>query len=203
MMGIPLRCWRWIYPLISRVTRTGPVSRYPALYFPYARWFKTGPHPDLVPWALPDERTDLVVEEPGSCANHSFALYFRKHNPDARLATLTHSAAPVRYAARRGIPCVVLTRDLLGYVRSSVERFPHLYTPALAARCYTSFYRSVLPVVDRVVVAPFHEVIADPRRVIRQVNEKFGTAFHEGDGVLPHVRGTAETPDAGYNIPPR
>jgi len=186
------------YPLISLVTRCGPISRYPALYFPYARLFKTGPHPDLMPWSLPDANTQLVIEEPGSCANHSLATYVKKHNPDLRLATLTHSAAPARFATRHGIPCIVLTRDILGFVCSSVSRFPHLYSPRVAARIYTSFYKSILPVIDRVVVAQFQDVIRDPREVIRAVNGRFSVEFNLGDGALPHIRGTAEMPNDGY-----
>lgn len=188
------------YPLISLVTRCGPISRYPALYFPYARLFKTGPHPDLMPWSLPDASTQLVMEAPGCCANHSLAVYLKRHNPGLRLATLTHSAAPVAFAARQGIPCIVLSRDILGYVRSAVSRFPHLYSPRVAARIYTSFYTSVLPVIDCVLVADYRDVIHDPSGVIRAVNRGFGLELDPGDGALPHIRGTADVPNHGYPL---
>tara|TARA_R110002096_G_scaffold101316_6_gene224018 strand:- start:1551 stop:2180 length:630 start_codon:yes stop_codon:yes gene_type:complete len=187
-----------LYPFISRITRGAPLSHYPALYWPYARWFKTGPHPDLVPWSLPNPDTQLVIEAPGSCANHSLAVYMLAHNPAIRLATLTHSAAPVRYAAAHGIPCLVLVRDEPGFIRSSTMRFPHLYTRRTAARIYRSFYRSVETVKHHPVMARFEEVTANPCSVIAAVNARFGTDFNVGDGQLPHIRGTATDPDAGY-----
>lgn len=190
---------RTLYPAIARVTRSGPLATYPCLYWPYAKLFKTGPHPDLIPWSLPTPETDLVIEEPGSSANHSLAAYFLKHNPNAKLATLTHCAAPVRYAAKRQIPCIVLVRDIIGYVESSTARFSHLYTRNGAVRCYTSFYKGVLPVLDRVVIGRFAEVTANPAKVIEEVNRKFGTDFHVGDGVLPRIRGTANKADDGYD----
>jgi len=191
-----------LYPLISRITRGAPVSHYPILYWPYAKWLKTSPHPDLMPWSLPGPETDLVIEEPGSCANHSLAVYIRAHNPDIRLATLTHSAAPVRYAAAHGTPCLVLMRDEPGFIRSSTSRFPHLYTRRTASRIYRSFYRSVETVKHYPVTARFEEVIRDPRGVIAEVNERFGTNFNAGDGDLPRIRGTAADPGAGYPGPP-
>ncbi len=180
------------YPWIARATRCAPLSTYPALYFPYARVFRRPSPVPFTPWSLPDGTTNLVIEEPGSCGNHSMAAYFRKHNPEMKLATLTHCAASVRYAVAHDIPCIVLTRDILGYIHSSVSRFPHLYTPRVAVMCYASFYKSILNVMDRVVVARLHDITKDPRPTLQAVNDKFGTTFNIGDGVLPKIRATAE-----------
>ena len=42
---------------------------------------------------------------------------------------------------------------------------------------YLSYYRRVLPLVDRIVLADFTEVISDFGAVIERCNEKFGTSF--------------------------
>ena len=189
-----------LYPLISLVTRQRPLAAWPWLYFPYAkmfRRFKPGAH-NVAQRCLPDENTNLVIEGPGSGGNHSFAAYFRKWNPSERVSTLTHCAATVRYAVKRGIPCVVLSRDIMGYINSHTKRFPHLYTPGVAARCYTSFFLSVWDYRAGFVLAQLHEIIDRPDMVIRQINAQFGTVFNAGDGLLPRIRVSEGDPNHGY-----
>ena len=179
---------RWVYPLIARVTRCSFVAKYPLLYFPYCRLFRRQNPPPVLPWSLPDANTDLVIEEAGACGNHSLAAYFKAHNPDRNVATLTHGAAPVRYAAKHGIPCIVLTRDIFGYVESTTTRMPHLYTQQLAVRVYTAFFLQIQDVLGNVLVVRLHE-LANPQRIIARLNHKYRTTYNEGDGDILHIRG--------------
>ena len=191
---------KMLYPMISLVTRQRPFAAWPCLYFPYARMFRRfrpGKH-NRARRCLPDRQTELVIEGPGSGGNHSFAAYFRKWNPVARVSTLTHCAATVRYAASWGIPCVVLSRDIMGYINSHTKRFPHLYTPGVAARCYTSFFLSVWDYREHFVLAQLHEIIDRPDEVMRQINAHFGTVFNVGDGLLPRIRVSECDPNHGY-----
>ena len=181
-----------LYPLIAMVTRASILARSPALYFAYARLLKPQFESWKHPWSIPDEHTDLVIEEPGACGNHSLATYFDRHNPGKRLATLTHCAAPVIYAARHGIPCIVLTRDIMQYVDSCTGRHPAWFSADTSVRNYCAFFRAVMPYRKGFVTATLDMIAADPRNVIAGVNERFGTQFNVGNGVLPHIRHTSE-----------
>ena len=48
-------------------------------------------------------------------------------------------------------------------------------------RAYTAYYRSLLPLREHYVIAPFETVIMDVGRVIDAVNRRFGTTFSEID----------------------
>ena len=177
-----------LYPTIARITRASILARSPFLYFAYARWFKPKLEQWKHQWSLPDRNTDLVIEEAGACGNHSLAAYFEQHNPGKRLATLTHAAAPVIYAARHGIPCIVLTRDIVGYVDSCTGRMGDWYTPAMATMCYCAFFKAIMPYRGGFVTATLDMIASDPRNVIARVNDRFGTEFDIGNGVLPRIR---------------
>jgi len=147
---------------------------------------------------MPDKSTDLVIEEPGACGNHSLATYFEQHNPGKKLATLTHAAAPVIYAARHGIPCIVLTRDIIGYVDSCTDRHPAWFSEWMAVEFYCSFFRSVMPYRWGFVTATLDEIAEDPRNVMAKVNVRFGTEFDTGNGVLPRIRHTSGAKQTRY-----
>ena len=187
-----------MYPVVSRITRTSLLASSPMLYRIYARWLRPEFGHGMHPWSVPDKHTDLVMEEAGACGNHSLATYFERHNPGVRLATLTHCAAPVIYAVRHGIPCIVLTRDIVGYVDSCMSRMSDWYTPAMAMRCYCSFFRAVMPYRNRFVTATLEDICEDPRNVMTNVNVKFGTEFNVGNGMLPRIRHTSGAKQTRY-----
>jgi hypothetical protein len=176
--------WTVFYRLTHPVTKSSVLSRYPALYFPYARWLKPATF-----WTLPDERTGLLIESAGSSASFAFAEYVKKHNPDLRVSHGCEVPATVKFAVRHGIPVIVLTRNMLDFVQSAISRFPQTAVRN-AVRCYADFHRHLLPLRDKIVVADFHVVREDPAGVIRACNAKYGTAFNEGDNVLPRIRKT-------------
>ena len=55
------------------------------------------------------------------------------------------------------------------------------HAPALSVpiRGYIRFYEPLLPHRDRFVTGTFEEVTTDLAAVIRRINRRFGTAFHE------------------------
>lgn len=131
--------------------------------------------------------TEIVIEgyprSGNSFANRAFAAAQPR---EVSVATHTHSAAQVELATRRGLPTLVVVRDpaeaipSLHALREQVRRSEPGHAPVDVVdelRRYIRFHRRVLTVADRVVIAPFAEVIADYGNVIRRVNERFGVDF--------------------------
>jgi hypothetical protein len=76
------------------------------------------------------------------------------------------------------LPALVLVRDPEDAVLEFVIRKPSLSLPQ-AIRGYVRFYKPLLPHLDRVVVGAFADVTSDFGKVVRRVNERFGTTFVE------------------------
>ncbi len=87
-----------------------------------------------------------------------------------------HGAPHILRAARLGVPAVVLIRRPADAVSSYLIRRPSL-TPDDALLEYLDFYRTCWRVRDHFVVGLFDDVVEDFGRVVRAVNEKFGTDF--------------------------
>jgi hypothetical protein len=121
-----------------------------------------------------DARTTIVIDgSPGSA--NSFArealLY---SNPDAQVASHIHSAAHILEALRLGKPTVLTIRDPVDAISSYLARG---YRDELddALRAYARLHRRVLPVLDRVVVAPFDRVTQAFGAIVDEVDARFDT----------------------------
>jgi hypothetical protein len=93
-----------------------------------------------------------------------------------RVAHTIHSAAHIREAARRGVPCIVAIREPDQTALSIAIREPHVGVGrALAA--YARFYGAVARIRRSVVMADFDEVTANFGEVIDRLNRRFHTGF--------------------------
>lgn len=141
--------------------------------------------------------TQIVIEgyprSGNSFANRAFAY---AQPTEVRIATHTHAAAQVEVAARRGLPTLVVVRDpaeaipSLHALREQVRRTDPGRPPVDVIdelRRYVRFHRRVLTVADRVVVAPFAEIVTDYGEVIRRVNARFEVDFEPFDHTAEHV----------------
>lgn len=159
-------------------------STRPALYYcmrGLANWKYTGK------CIAPD--TNLVIEGYPRSANTWTAQGFLDHQPQGslKLAHHKHHAAQLLRAVQCGIPAVMLIREPKGAVLSWIAlkeetqqrqcRWCYIPTFSEALGDWIAFYRAVLPYSDRIVIAPFDEVLADVPSVIREVNFRFGTSF--------------------------
>ena len=137
--------------------------------------------------SMPDRRSDLVIEGFPRSANTYARAGFLDANPHARVASHLHNARSVRLAVRRGTPVLVLVREPVSAVTSLMVRDRRL-NPETAFRAYARFYRAVLPLADRVVLAHFPDVLRRPGalhrdvvddlgQVIERVNARFGCEF--------------------------
>jgi hypothetical protein len=163
-------------------------STRPALYFGTRRVANWRDQDSAC--VVPD--TNLVIEGYPRSANSWTERGFLDRQPlgSLKLAHHKHHAAQLLRAVQWGIPAVMLIRESKSAVLSWIalkEEMQHrggrwTYIPSLyeALGNWIAFYRAVLPYSDRMVIAPFKEVIADVPSVIRAVNSKFGTSFAAG-----------------------
>lgn len=134
-------------------------------------------HPE---WFLVDGDTELVIESYQSCGN-TFARKAMEHaNPQARIASHSHSWANVARGLRLGKPVVILLRPPLDAVASHAVRM-RLDDLDRELRRYHRFFGRVAGVADEVVLAPFEVTSHRFGDVIREVNNRFSTDFEVFD----------------------
>lgn len=159
----------WHKRILTRARAAGvsALERSPALYCRVMRRRHQLPFLDAA--------TEIVIDGYPCSANSFARLAFLHANPGARVATHTHRWPHLALAVRRGIPAVVLIREPVDAVASHVVRMGA--DPAAEFAHYERFYRSLLPLVDHVVVAPFDVVTSRFGTVIDRVNQQFATGF--------------------------
>ncbi len=156
--------------------------------FRFEKWLQThaGRHPaafyglyrlarkDRARVVSPD--TQLVIEGfPRSANSFARVAFNRAQKERVRVANGLHVPAQVIRAARWRIPTLVLIRNPRDAVLSFAIRDPISVDQAL--RYYLSFYETVEEYRDAYVLGTFEEVTGDFGRVIRRINDRFGTTF--------------------------
>jgi hypothetical protein len=147
------------------------LARYPSVFLPISR----RRHPQSVLQC----DTELVIDGFTRSATTFALIAFQiAQNGHVRVAHHLHSASHVLAAVRRGVPALVPIREPEGAVLSTVIREPEVPLSQVL-RSYVHFYRRLLPLADRVVLADFQSVTGNFGVVTRRVNERFGTSFVE------------------------
>ena len=122
------------------------------------------------------KHTDICIEGFPRSAN-SFALHaFLMSNPEAKVAHHLHAPMQILRAVKFGIPCVVLIREPINVLASLLVADDSLSLD-IAIKSYIDFYRRILGVKRRVVVAEFHTVTNDFCSIISEVNRRYGKSF--------------------------
>ena len=144
------------------------LSTSPALYRFFARTLGNqrliGPDTDLVLDGFP-RSANSFVEAAFSVSQAGRGLVLASHS---------HAAAQIVDATRRGLPTVVLYREPDAAVASFMEMKPDGFDPRLLLREYATFYERILPVVERVALAPFSLSTRDFAAVVVRTNRQFG-----------------------------
>ena len=122
----------------------------------------------------PDDQ--IVIDGFPRSANTFSSRAFLVANPGAAVSHHMHAPANILLAVRYGLPAIVVVRTPVDAVMSEVIREPRKRLRRGLLE-WSSFYETVLPVLDRVVVADFTTVTTDYSVVIEEVNRRFGTAF--------------------------
>lgn len=132
-------------------------------------------------YGIIDRKTEIVIEGYPRCANSFAEAAFRiAQDREVCIAHHTHAPAQILAGVRRNIPILVLYRDPDDAVISRVlrnENMP-LYN---AYKEYIWFYDSIWPVIDRCVLSSFELTTNAFGKVIRTINNKYGSNFHEFD----------------------
>jgi hypothetical protein len=170
--------WSSVTPIFLPTVRFIPALREPE---------------DPRPWV--SRTTEIVIEGYPRSGNTFAVVAFRlAQGREIKMAHHLHAAAQIKRAARLDVPAIVLIREPSEAILSVVVRDPHA-SVRWALRSYIRFYSTVLPYLDKAVLAPFATVTSDLASIIRMVNTRYGTAFKEfvpTEDALNSVRQTVE-----------
>ena len=119
----------------------------------------------------------LVADGFPRSANSYFmqAYILAEGTPDA-FAGHAHSAGLMRAAVRRNIPTVLLIREPSSVLASYVQ-FEEGVAAADILRAYLGFHHALRPILSKIVVADFAEVIANPGGVMGRARRISGAEF--------------------------
>src|SRR5687767_14375470 len=122
-------------------------------------------------------RTDLIIDGMARSANsYSYVALLHTHGDELSIAHHLHTPRAIERGAAFGLPTIVLIREPRA-VLASVMQYDEGGSPSSFLDAYLSYYRRVEPLLDRVVLADFTEVIDDFGAVIERCNAKFGSSF--------------------------
>lgn len=153
-------------------------SAIPWIFLPTVR-FRPALQPREDPHHWVCRTTEIVIEGyPRSANTFAVAAFQLAQNREIEIAHHLHAAAQIKRAARLGVPAIMLVREPSEAILSLAVRDPTA-SMRWALRSYIRFYSSVVPYLEKTVVAPFATVISDFASIIRMVNARYGTAFKE------------------------
>jgi hypothetical protein len=144
-----------------------------------------GRFPRLIPILAPYRRAETVEPDTrfviegfprsgNTFATAAFEVATRPRKP--KLGHHVHSPGHVLAAVRLGVPVLVVVRPPKDSILSFVIQQPHI-SIAQALRAYVRFHRSLLPHLDRFVVATFDQVTGDFGEVLTRVRDRFDTPW--------------------------
>jgi hypothetical protein len=174
-------------PVAIRLRRV--LEHAPQLYLAvYARW-----RGDTFSAIQPD--TALVISGFAGCGNSYLRSAFCAANPGVHAASHAHNWTELAIAVRRGLPSVLLVREplpalastLIRYAASSVAKAPY------ALEEYARLYERALPRRAGFVVADFAEATGNVGGIVERVNARFDSSFTPfPDGDPDAVRGVTQ-----------
>lgn len=153
-------------------------SAIPWIFLPTVR-FRPALQPPNDPRHWVCRTTEIVIEGyPRSANTFAVAAFQLAQDREVEIAHHLHAAAQIKRAARLGVPTVLLVREPSEAILSLMVRDPAA-SARWALRSYVRFYSSVVPYLDKTVIAPFATVTSDFGSIIRMVNTRYGTVFDE------------------------
>ena len=145
---------------------------------PLAYWAYSRIHPALRRLRI-NRRTRLIIEGFPRSGNTYAVVAFEQVNTEqvGHIAHHTHSSVTILKGVQSGVPVILLVRDPTSAVRSLCARYPGL-SPHHALGSYVKFHERLLPVLSRMFIAPFDEVVSDYGRAIHRVNVRYERSFN-------------------------
>jgi hypothetical protein len=153
-------------------------SAIPWIFLPTVRFRPAlQPRDDSRHWV--SRTSEIVIEGyPRSANTFAVAAFQLAQDREVQVAHHLHAAAQIKRAARLGVPAVVLVREPSEAILSLMVRDPAA-SVRWALHSYVRFYSSVIPCLEKTVVASFTTVTSDFTGLIRTVNSRYGTSFQE------------------------
>jgi len=131
--------------------------------------------------------TEFVLDGfQGSANSFAAAAFEASQERPVAMAHHMHAPAQIIKAVRNGIPTLVLIREPVGTVLSITSRWPYI-SLRQALRSYVRFYEKIGPYRQGYVLSTFEETTRHFDRVIRRVNDRFGTDFDVHDEPLEQM----------------
>jgi hypothetical protein len=147
------------------------LAERPNLYLPVARLKYRD--------SVVNDATELVIDGfTRSAVTFATTAFQMSQDRPVRVAHTLHSAGHLVAAARRGLPTLVTIREPDETALSAVIREPYISLRHVLT-AYARFYTKIEPYRSRFVIGTFDEITDDFGRVVRKVNERFGTGFGE------------------------
>lgn len=124
---------------------------------------------------LPD--TELVIDGFQGSANSFATVAFRRSQTrQVKLMHHRHAATLIIRAVEQDIPVLLTVREPVGTVLSVASRWPHI-APTQILHSYIGFYSKLEPYASRCVVSTLELTTCHLDRVVRAINDRFGTDF--------------------------
>lgn len=117
--------------------------------------------------------TDIVIEGYPRCGNSFAEAALTLCKPGLKLGHHRHASAQLLAGVQWHLPSVMLVRDPLDAVSSVLLRRPGSTTPREALRDYTSFYATLLPVIDELLVSDFRTTVQHVERLLTTIERRF------------------------------
>ncbi len=153
------------------------LKQQPLIYVPYYYVRKAG----LIPRRhLATREKDLCLEGYPSSGTSYFNVILHYLRPDLKIAHHTHSLANIRMALFYKIPVVVLIRDPIQAVASTVIRFGKGNSSDVVNKQlqdYYVWYQFILNHLDRICVVPFSLLVADLEKTLAYLSRETGVDF--------------------------
>lgn len=135
-------------------------------------------HPKNRPLAV-TRATDIVIEGFPRCANTFSVLAFMDaQDREVCIAHHLHAPQQISLGVEYGLPVLALIREPVSAIGSLITRHDWISVGQAIDR-YVRFYSVVLEHRDAVVLADFKTITSDYSRVIRAINQRFGSSYLE------------------------
>lgn len=153
------------------------LGQYYFLFGPIYRTLAPKTHQKLIF----NKDTEIVIEGfPRSANTFSVVFFELLQDKPVKVAHHLHVECQLIFAAKTGVPAILLIREPISAIESLLKRHPSVKVRAALKR-YIKFYSNLKKYKNKFVVADFSLITSNMPVIIKSVNEKYGVSFNEGD----------------------
>lgn len=119
--------------------------------------------------------TTVVVDSYPRCGNSFFEAAFNMAQKGREVvAHHSHAAGQVLAGVKKGLPCIVLIREPEAAISSFYEMSEGKYSIQLLTREFVTFYSSLLPVIDKLIIVETSMMEARFRNLMVHLHDQYG-----------------------------